>query len=50
MYFPSAGYMVEVLSNALPKLKPTGTYHVGDVISLQHLPLFLLRKVGLGGD
>jgi len=49
MYFPSAAYMVEVLANALPKLKPTGTCHVGDVISLQHLPLFLLRKARHAG-
>ena len=56
MYFPSASYLVEVLANGLPKLRTTpergappgrapGIYHVGDVISMQHIELFVLRQV-----
>ena len=37
MYFPSVGYLVDVLRAGLPKLKRAGSvYHFGDVISLDH--------------
>ena len=45
MYFPSVGYLVDVLRAGLPKLKRAGSvYHFGDVISLDHYKLFLLRR------
>lgn len=49
MYFPSAAYLVEMLTNALPKIRPGGTLHFGDVISLEHIELFLLRKARHAG-
>lgn len=44
MYFPSTAYLVETLRSGLPKLKPAGCYHFGDVISKAHYALFLLRR------
>ena len=50
MYFPSAAYLKEVLCNGLPKIKQNGgKLHFGDVISLEHIELFLLRKARHAG-
>ena len=38
-----AAYLVEVLQNGLPKITPNGCLHFGDVISLDHIELFLLQ-------
>merc|ERR1712137_220689 len=44
MHFPSARYLVEVLEKGLPKLQMDGHFHLGEIISLAHQPLFLLRR------
>lgn len=44
MHFPSAKYLVEVFQKGLPKVSSTGKFHLGDIISLAHQPMFLLRR------
>jgi len=45
MYFPSASYLVEVLTNGLARVQPAGgIMHLGDVIWQQSHPLFVVRS------
>ena len=44
MYFPSAAYLVDVVSNAVDRIRPGGVMHLGDVISLEAHPYFVLRS------
>jgi SAM-dependent methyltransferase len=45
MYFPSAAYLVEVLTNGLARVKPAaGILHLGDVIWQPAHPLFVVRS------
>ena len=49
MYFPSASYLLNVLTNGLARVTSGGTFHLGDIISLDAHPLFVLRSARLVG-